>query len=425
MKRAVKSQKRTKFLLVLIVLTAILSITATYAWFSTQRDVEIVGMRLNVEVAESMQISLDGETWTQSITIADMKQFYGTYTGTGDGFTIYQAPAVGTTGNANYVPTELKPVSSAGEITVDDTETTGVNEAGRLKLLTGSLTNAGLSGIALCDETELTGTTAVGDRQTNNEKHPYLVFDMYLRNISAKTGENVDTLKLNAGSNVYINTDTADDSQVEGAGVAGTGLEYSARVGFIVYGNTVSTSAVDDTTTSTDEATGETTTTVTKTVGQKVRELTALGTEVPAIWEPNSANHTAYVVANNSRVSSQTAVVETYALNSNAVGETIADTNATTAKNADEEEMLTNVNTFKPAYTATGVTTATEITDIGGTNKLSLKPNTMSKVRVYVWLEGQDPDCVDLASTGDKLNVTIKLTKDQTTGGTGKPTYAN
>ena len=56
MKRTQKSQKRTKFLFILIILTAILSITATYAWFSTQRDVEIVGMRLNVEVAESMQI---------------------------------------------------------------------------------------------------------------------------------------------------------------------------------------------------------------------------------------------------------------------------------------------------------------------------------------------------------------------------------
>ena len=43
-----------------MLLTLILAITATYAWFSTQRDIEVSGMRLNVEVAESLQISLDG-----------------------------------------------------------------------------------------------------------------------------------------------------------------------------------------------------------------------------------------------------------------------------------------------------------------------------------------------------------------------------
>ena len=420
MKRTVKSQKRTKFLLVLIVLTAILSITATYAWFSMQRDVEIVGMRLNVEVAESMQISLDGETWVQSISIADMRQFYGSYTGTQDGFTIYQAPTI-TKGNANYVPTELKPVSSAGQ-----------QAAGRLQFVTGDITANGLESITLCTETDLAGTTAIGTRQDNNNKHPYLTFDMYLRNISKKTGSQVDILKLNAGSNVYINTDTTDDTQTEGKGVANTGLEYSARVGFIVYGNTVSTSATDTTTTvDPDGEGGEDPVTTTLTVGDQVRALAATGTEVPAIWEPNSKNHTAYVVTNDSRVATATSEVTTYAIKKEAAASTekkITNPNATSAKltvEGSETEVLEAVNTFKPEYDANGVKTATEITNIGGTDKLSLKPNTMSKVRVYVWLEGQDPDCVDLASTGDKLNITIKLTKDQTTDGAGLPSYAS
>ena len=103
MKKSQKTQKRTKWLFIILILTAVLSITATYAWFSTQRDVDITGMRLNVEVAESMQISLDGEIWTQSIQIANMRQFYGTYTGTGDGFAIYQAKKPDNGGNLNYV----------------------------------------------------------------------------------------------------------------------------------------------------------------------------------------------------------------------------------------------------------------------------------------------------------------------------------
>ena len=66
MKRKQKSLRKIKLLLLLMILTIVLAITATYAWFSSQREVEISGIKLNVEVAESMQISLDGEHWMQS-----------------------------------------------------------------------------------------------------------------------------------------------------------------------------------------------------------------------------------------------------------------------------------------------------------------------------------------------------------------------
>ena len=107
MSRSKTSLNKIRSLVFLMLLTLILAITATYAWFSTQRDVEVSGMKLNVEVAESLQISSDGEIWTQSIQIANMRQFYGTYTGTGDGFAIYQAKKPDDGGNTNYVPTEF------------------------------------------------------------------------------------------------------------------------------------------------------------------------------------------------------------------------------------------------------------------------------------------------------------------------------
>ena len=61
MARTKKSLKKIQSLIFLMLITLILGITATYAWFSTQRDVEIAGMRLNVDGADSMQISLEGE----------------------------------------------------------------------------------------------------------------------------------------------------------------------------------------------------------------------------------------------------------------------------------------------------------------------------------------------------------------------------
>ena len=399
MRRKLKNEKKISGLLIFMLLTAILAITATYAWFSTQRDVEVSGMRLNVEVAESLQISLDGEIWTQSIQIANMRQFYGTYTGTGDSFAIYQAKKPDAGGNTNYVPTELLPVSSAGEVA-----------NGKLQFVQGTIENNAdgttkLKGITACSENDLTATETVANRQNGNAQHPYLVFDMYLRNISAKT-TGLDELLLNAGSAVWVNSGTADDGDQEGAGVAGTGLEYSARVGMVVYGNTISTTATN---------------TQTKTIGQQIRELTAKGDEVAAIWEPNHKEHTAYVVANNGRgITSTSEEVDTYGVKvavASAATKEIANINATNDAN------LVAVDTFTPDYTTAegGVDEKTIITNTAG-NNLGIAPNQISKVRIYVWLEGQDPDCIDLASTGDKLNVTLKLTKDQTTT-TDKNTY--
>ena len=180
MARSKKSLKKIQSLVFLMLITLILAITATYAWFSTQRDVEIAGMRLNVEVAESMQISLDGEKWTQSIQIADMRQFYGTYSATGsESFAVYQAKKVADGGNLNYVPTELVPVSTAGEVS-----------GGKLQFVQGTITNnadgsQSLTEITACNETDITTSASIETKEANNANHPYLVFDMYLRNISA------------------------------------------------------------------------------------------------------------------------------------------------------------------------------------------------------------------------------------------------
>ena len=395
MKRTQKSQKRTKFLFILIVLTAILSITATYAWFSTQRDVEIVGMRLNVEVAESMQISLDGEKWTQSINIADMRQFYGSYTATGsEGFAVFQAnPITADDGNSNYVPTELLPVSSAGEVS-----------NGKLQFVQGVISTAAtgttkIDTVTACSETDLdTVTTTIANRQTaegmGNAKHPFLVFDMYLRNISARTSGD-DPLLLDTGSRVWVNTDSSDNKQ-EGIGVAGTGLEYSSRVGFVIYDNTVDVNVAD---------------TVDNTVAEQVRAITYSASDVAVIWEPNHLNHTNYVVTNNNRISSISEAVTTYAIKSTA--SSVPDVNA-----VDDSSNLLAPQTMTPAYDlSTGTTARVGMTDVNGT-AAGIAPNKISRVRVYVWLEGQDPDCIDMASTGDRLNVTIKLDRDPNTNST-------
>ena len=147
MTRSQKSLRKIKLLLLLMILTTILAITATYAWFSSQRDVEITGMKINVEVAESMQISLDGEHWVQSIEIDNMRQFYGTYGVT----TTHQAAD---DDNTNYVPKEMLPVSTIGEVA-----------SGKLQFMTGEaeMNTAGTTSVTAtpCSETDLVKTATV------------------------------------------------------------------------------------------------------------------------------------------------------------------------------------------------------------------------------------------------------------------------
>jgi len=414
MKRTKASQKKIKMLFILIILLAILSITATYAWFSTQRDVEITGMRLNVEVAESMQISLDGETWVQAIEIANMRQFYGTYAGTlAGGGTPHQAKKHSDPGgNANYVPTELLPVSTDGTVT-----------NGKLQFVQGTIIGKSLTEISKCNEDSILTTNDVAAKEgtsgANNVHHPYLVFDMYLRNVSAKADNETDTLILNKGSHVW----TADTSPTdEGPSVQNTGLEYSARVGFILYDNTYKITDGDDT-----DAGGN----VTKTIGQKMRELTTGSTNKVAIWEPNDHHHTQYVVNNDARITALDQVFTTCPiLNTVTAGSTITDVTSTT----DSTNLkVADFTTMKPTYSLTettddkgtpgdtsddetipaGTTITQNIIYTDGTT-MGLKANTMSKVRVYIWLEGQDPDCIDLASTGGKLDIDLKFTKAAT-----------
>lgn len=364
MKRTKNSLKKIKLLLFLMLMTIIISLTATYAWFSSQRDVDITGIKLNVEVAESMQISLDGDLWLQSITIDNMRQFYGTYS-------VSSTHQANKNDNTNYVPTELKPVSTIGEVA-----------NGKLQFMKGEAVTSGIVTSVTatpCSETDLLKTATITERETGNSNHSYLVFDMYLRNYSAKESDN---LQLNKDSRIWVSA--SDTESQEGKGKEGTGLENCVRVGFVVYENTA------DITASSSE----------------IRSLTSSGTNAKvSIWEPNDLEHIQEVIYNSSRGVTANATMPTYGIKHSETAVTLTDIEATSGANIAEQK------TMKPTYSkTTGTISATNMTDINN-SEIMLQGNKITKVRVYIWLEGQDVDCINTASQGDRLQASIKLTK--------------
>jgi len=247
------------------------------------------------------------------------------------------------------------PASSAGEVA-----------SGKLKLVTGTISGKTLSGITLCDESDIVADAAVATKENNNAKHPYLVFDLYLKNMSENE---TDNLILNTGSRVFVGDE----------GKADTGVEYSSRVAFVPYSSTAELMADPSV----------------------VRDIVGVAGDTTAvIWEPNHLNHTAYLVANNDRgITAQSQAFETYGVTAAAAGQTIADITAT------NDELLAKQTVLTTTYDLATGTTADA--DLG----IAIKGNAISKVRVYFWLEGQDPDCVDRASLGAEIAATIKLEK--------------
>ena len=74
----------------------------------------------------------------------------------------------------------------------------------------------------------------------------------------------------------------------------------------------------------------------------------------------------------------------------------------------------TTGNTFMESTstirTGAKITTDTKLKSTSNA-QLKLPGNTISKLRVYIWLEGQDPDCIDTASTGKYLDFVLNLSK--------------
>ena len=374
-RRTEKSQKKSKMIFLIIIIAALISITGTYAWFSSQRNVEIVGFKINVEIAENLEISLDGETWTHSINIEDMRQFYGTYVDKATTTVAYQAAK---DKHRNYVPTELLPVSTVG--TVKD---------GNLVFVSGEIEEKKLKDIVPCSEEDITVGSTILSKEGKNGKHPYLVFDMYLRNLSnlKKEGE-TDLLQLRAGS-------------IATAANPNTGLEYSVRVGLLQYGKTVDLLAT----------------------GEQARNIEPNGKETVAIWEPNYRLHTQYIVNNDDRITDVIQQIDTYAIKETA---TEIDDNTDTT-----DTLLYNVYTNKVEQAEDvkkqdlGTLKATTLKQIDGKTDMSLIPNTITKVRCYIWLEGQDPDCVNLSSLGEELIVTLRLEKPKVEGAGSDNSYAD
>lgn len=95
------------YLLALLVFIAIFSvITTSYAWFTIAGRSQVENMQITVTLGKGLELSLDKETWKQTLTTYDIAKFYNREV-EGDAFSLFRLDHV-TTVNGKDFTTMLK-----------------------------------------------------------------------------------------------------------------------------------------------------------------------------------------------------------------------------------------------------------------------------------------------------------------------------
>lgn len=267
----------------------------------------------------------------------------------------------GYTGHTNQLPANMEAVSTVGEI---DAAT------GNMKMYYGSVAADKTDGVD-----KLTATTI------SDAAGKYIVFDIFLR-VDADTN-----LKMTDASSVVMKEGSTDK-----------GIKQASRVAFCLEG--------------------------TQPVGTElatIRSLKGAQSFLNASGQKDTANKTVYIWEPNSNLHTDAAVAharDNYGITTTSDGEAEAVpyygikkeiTSALVLDGTNDGTDTENFALIDPDYKTP---VDTETGKITATNVFSLKTG-ITKVRVYMWIEGQDIDCENTASGTDiTFNLQLEVVKD-------------
>ncbi len=406
-----KHNKKMRKLILLCLLCGIILTVSTYAWFIGMKTVNVEKFDINIATTEGLYLSMNGKDWSYNLDAINAEAYKD---------------------NANvWLQGEkegLIPMSSIGDMD---------NASSRMKLFEkGSLT-AVPGGARLMASRVDNYTNRVKENGEFTEGDGYVAFDLFIKNMSG-TEYYVEDNILNE-EDIYLTVNSA--VKVSKNGVENSGIENSVRVAFAQIGRVTA----EDGATTVDEITnikcagdGE---------GGKVTGLCRSA----QIWEPNDTKHVSnaakyYQTSCKQRKAgddgkdvtssgSYTDACDTLTLTNSYPTYAIANTigtgkdsnnvniydgeafNGYTANSMSYEEYnaLEDKSSAKLVDFPYFTDTQKMITGTARPKFMSLAPNSITKVRVYVWIEGQDIDNYDFASLGHEVSINFGFTKEQLT----------
>lgn len=384
-----KRKLRKLFILFVIVfITAVVLVVETYAWFVGITTVNVDEFQVTVTGAQGLELSLNGQYWTNmaggsSANILTLSEADIMRT---------SAPSNanhGYNGSNNIWPTNgLKPLSSSGVI---DSST------GRLKLYEKSSLSATPGGYRLIASQIDNSTT---------EQEGYIAFDLFIRN-------GTDDMATATGENVYLTKNSSATYNGTNHGAAN-----SLRVGFFKIAARKSQGA---------SATSIQNMSCSSSTSYCPENGTGKNSDWN-IWEPNYNVHTSSLVNYfNSVCKKRDNSGEYLSTSCDQITASSEKQTKTILKNivvADNVDIYDGIN----GYTGTVATAFTDNTKglmafdtyhitntdtyTASNQVFKLAGNSITKLRVYIWLEGQDIDNYDVIA-GDTIKINFGFTKDR------------
>ena len=427
-----RKNKKIKKLIAFCSISSFIFIVATYAWFIGMRQVNVSSFEIEIASTDSLLLSLDGSKWDTTVTINSDNFKTVSYEGNVNNWAGY---------SATNAATGLKPISSIGEID-KDTSTMKMFEKGSLTATTGGYR---LLASRIHNNDDQDATTGF-----YKERGGYVAFDLFIRNFSGQAYYKEDN--VNNEEAIYLTTDSYVSAPVAGAtgvatnitgeapmGVAGTGIENSVRVGFAQIGR------VNGKTTDVATITGMKCLPDGEHAVSDASDVTGI-CRTAQIWEPNDTAHVAaaisyYNTSCRKRINPQdtssnpTDITQSSAYSSDTCTLPVDGTASKTYAIGKVIGISDKVDVYDGA-TFNGYTGTTRATydgtqplfafdyftdterDMTGMDRpafMTLAPNSITKVRVYVWIEGQDIDNYDFASIGKQIRVAFGFTKERFT----------
>lgn len=400
-KRTKESTKRLNSLILLIAFTAILLIISTYAWFTTQKNVQISNLSGLVNVAEGMEISLDAQNWFGTIDLSKAK-LVSTQVEPPEGFE-YETYEDGTDTysyvNTNVMPDVkgLLPVSSIGEI-----------DGKQISMTTGKYGG----GNSLSSVKTFTSDVPDVDQPANG----YFAFDLFIKNTNSDpyTGAFDQKIALTDASSLTAHAFVENEGLENEVSFDGSiyGVQNTMRVAMALSSGTVPA------TTSSQAV---------------IINGTDATLDSVTIWEPNADSHVVNVIDNFCGDKSSVHI-STDNNNEPSGAPTwfkFADgarfftfgvpkqTGITSIPNtynwvtADDNPVKQQNTVQTPADSSNMYITKLTLADEARkTNEFAIAKNAINKIRIYVWMEGQDADTINYASYGHGINLNLGFMRD-------------
>ena len=405
-----KHSKKIRKLAAFCCLIAIFLSVSTYAWFIGMKRVEVSEFDINIATTEGLFLSMDGIDWKYNLDVNTATQYEN---------------------NTNKIDdVELIPLSSVGDM---DSTTS------RMKLFEKSSLTAVPGGYRLLSAQVNNYTEQEPNTQAYIEGDGYVAFDLFIKNLSGEeyyvtnNPENEEAIYLNTDSSVTVATD---------GGVENTGIENSIRVAFTQLGRVKADTTDQDTITGmtcADDPDG-------------VAQVTGICRNAQ-IWEPNDTDHVQnainwYDKSCLARTAADVDADASYTDGDTTTCNTISNgTSYPTYAISRRIDVADEVNVYDgtafnkytansiesseyPTYSAADTEgkaayklvsfpyftdTMKNIAGAGRPQFMTLAPNSITKLRVYIYLEGQDIDNYDFAQLGAKVSVNFGFTKERYT----------